>query len=65
MTLEDARRLQEKWRTRHGDKSCNHSQLINPLMSRDGANTGNVVCLVCGEVSFDSRETRTAKEKDY
>ena len=49
MTYDDARRLQEQWKAKHGDTLCHHRQLINNLRSKIGENTNQWVCMECGE----------------
>lgn len=50
MTLDDAVRLQEKWKARMDQKICDHRQVISDLVLPDGITTNQKVCMVCGAV---------------
>lgn len=58
MTLDDAGRLQEKWRLKYGNRVCLHTQLFVYLKSENASNAGYCVCLLCGEVYRDSRKSQ-------
>ena len=49
MTLDDARRLQEKWKANHGGTTCYHKQLHNDVMPPTESQTTQRVCMECGE----------------
>lgn len=53
MTLDEAHRVQEKWKASHGAQTCEHWQLVDPFLSKNGKYTGYVVCMECGEVIVD------------
>lgn len=53
MTRDEAGRLQELWKARHGDKLCSHGRLVDPLTSEKGNTTGLCVCLECGAIFQD------------
>ena len=53
MTLDGVIRLQEKWKAQHGAQGCQHRQLVDPFLSKNGRYTGYVGCMECGEVLVD------------
>ena len=53
MTLDEAGRRQEVWKTKHGKKICYHSRVVDSLVSKKGKSTGYLVCLECGEAFLD------------
>jgi len=56
MNRDEAGRLQMAWKTKHGDKSCNHNRVIDSLFEQDGQSTGNVACHECGAIFPDPRQ---------
>ena len=34
MNLDEAGRLQKAWKTKHGDKPCHHTRVIDPLLHK-------------------------------
>lgn len=42
MNLDEAGRLQAAWKTKHGDKPCHHTRVIDSLFEQDGQSTGKV-----------------------
>ncbi len=38
------------WKTKHGDKPCHHTRVIDTLFEQDGLDTGNVGCQECGAI---------------
>ena len=50
MTLEDGRRLRERWKKTHANNICQHRQLINNLKSNDGKLLNVWICMECGEI---------------
>ncbi len=50
MNLDEAGRLQDAWKTKHGDKLCHHTRIVDSLIAQDGQNTGNLVCRECGAI---------------
>lgn len=59
MTLDDAKRLQEKWKGTYGNRVCRHTQLFDYLRSENGSTSDYSVCLICGEVYLDSKNSQT------
>jgi len=55
MDLDEAGRLQEEWKTKHGDKPCHHTRVIDSLITQDGQSTGKVGCHECGAIFPDPR----------
>ncbi|MDH5428435.1 MAG: hypothetical protein OEZ57_02595 [Nitrospirota bacterium] len=55
MNRDQAGRLQEVWKTKHGDKLCQHTRVIDSLFERNGQTTGNVGCHECGAIFPDPR----------
>ena len=53
MTLDEAGRLQEAWKTKHGDKPCHHTRLVDHLLTQDGQSTGKLACRECGTIYLD------------
>ena len=45
MTLDEAGRRQAAWKAKHGDKICKHMRMVDYLISKNGRNTGYVVCI--------------------
>jgi hypothetical protein len=43
MNLDEAGRLQKAWKTKHGDKPCHHTRVIDSLIAQDGKSTEKVV----------------------
>lgn len=68
MTLDEASRVQEKWKANHGAQTCQHMQLVDPFLSINGRYTGYVGCMDCGEVfvdpaqQFSSGDVKTLEE---
>ena len=56
MNYDEAGRLQESWKTKHGDKSCHHTRVIDSLITQDGRSTGKVGCQECGAIFPDPRQ---------
>ena len=50
MNLDEAGRLQEAWKTRHGDEPCCHTRVVDYFTTHDGQNTGKLVCKECGAI---------------
>jgi hypothetical protein len=57
MTTDEAGRLQAEWKTKHGDKLCHHSRVIDTLTAPDKEVTGKVVCQECGAIVPDPRQS--------
>ena len=55
MDLDEAGRLQEEWKKKYGDKPCQHTRVIDPLIAQDGQSTGKVGCHECGAIFPDPR----------
>lgn len=55
MNLDEAGRLQEAWKTKHGGKPCHHTRVIDSLITQDGKSTGKVGCHECGAIFPDPR----------
>jgi hypothetical protein len=56
MNLDEAGRLQEAWKTKHGGKPCHHTRLIDSLITQDGQSTEKVGCQECGAIFPDPRQ---------
>ena len=55
MNLDEAGRLQKAWKTKHGDKPCHHTRVIDSLIAQDGKSTEKVGCEECGAIFPDPR----------
>ena len=65
MTLDEAGRRQAAWKAKHGDKICKHMRMVDYLISKNGRNTGYVVCMECGEAFVDPvKQLSPAKIKE-
>lgn len=53
MTSEEAMRLQKLWKSRHNDKLCIHSRVVDYLQSHSTQNAGSLVCRECGAIFPD------------
>jgi len=53
MNLDEAGRLQEAWKAKHGNKPCHHTRIIDSLVEQDGQPTGKVGCQECGTILPD------------
>ncbi len=53
MTLDEAGRRQEAWNAKNGTKDCQHTRMVDYLLTKKRKNTGYLVCLECGEVFID------------
>ena len=62
MTLDEAIRLQEKWKATRSGETCQHDQLLEYLRLKNGERTDYKVCLVCGEVYLNPRKPLTPAE---
>ncbi len=60
MTLDDAICLPEKWQAKSKDEICPHGQLLNNVMSEDGNQIDEWVCMVCGELVSGPRKSFNA-----
>ena len=58
MNLDEAGRLQKAWKTKHGDKPCHHTRVIDSLIAQDGKSTEKVGCEECGAIFPDPRQNR-------
>jgi hypothetical protein len=59
MNLDEAGRLQEAWKRKHGDKPCHHTRVIDSLIAQDGQSTGKVGCQECGTIIPDPHKSST------
>ncbi len=50
MNLDEAGRLQEAWKIKNGDQSCQHSRVVDCFTTREGQKTGKLVCRECGAI---------------
>jgi hypothetical protein len=55
MNLDEAGRLQKAWKTKHGDKPCHHTRVIDSLIE-GGKYTEKVGCEECGAIFPDPRQ---------
>ncbi len=53
MNLDEAGRLQEAWKTTHGDRPCNHTRIVDRLLTEDGQSTEKLACRECGAIHLD------------
>ncbi len=53
MNSNEAGRLQEAWKTKHGDKSCQHGRVVESFTTQDGQYTGKFACKECGAIYPD------------
>jgi len=56
MNLDEAGRLQEAWKTKHGQKPCHHTRVIDSLIAQNGQSTGKLVCRECGAIFPNPRQ---------
>ena len=58
MNLDEAGRLQDAWKTKHGDKPCHHARVIDYLTPPPNDQyTGKIVCRECGAIFPDPGES--------
>lgn len=62
MTLDDAIRLQEKWKANNNGYNCQHNQLLDHLRSPNGNDLNHKVCLICGEMFKDPTQQLSLTE---
>lgn len=62
MTLDEAHRLKENWKTKYADTICEHTNLVDPLVSKKGQDMGFKVCMECGEIYADHRNPLSSAE---
>ncbi len=53
MTSDEAGRLQDAWRTKHGGKACHHNRVVDHLITSNGQTTGKLACKECGAIFPD------------
>ena len=53
MSSDEAERLREAEKTKHGENLCPHNQFVEYLISKNGDSTGYLVCGECGSVFPD------------
>ena len=60
MTLDEAGRLQEKWKATHGDQPCFHNRVVDSLTTSDGQKTEQFVCRECGTIYSGPLQSQSA-----
>ena len=60
MTLDEAGRLQEAWKTKHGDHPCLHTRVVDHLTAQNEQPTGELVCRECGFIYPDPTNLPTS-----
>ena len=68
MTLDEAGRLQKAWKSRNGHRICQHTRMVDYVVSKTGRRKGPLVCRECGALLPDAGEAildgrRKLKEK--